>query len=103
MRKENRQRSVQEMIERTRQITAGIHRPPPMTSGANAAAAEYDLQNIGQIPVPRTKQQTSSQKKQDDILRRNSEKYEEMMRQRKDELKRKRGALELNSDLDLDI
>ena len=26
-----------------------------------------------------------------------------MMRQRKDELKRKRGALELNSDLDLDV
>ena len=36
-------------------------------------------------------------------MRKNSEKYEEMMRQRKDELKRKRGALELNSDLDLDV
>jgi len=37
------------------------------------------------------------------MLRRNSEKYEGMMKLRKDELKRKRGALELNSDLDLDL
>ena len=35
-------------------------------------------------------------------MRRNSEKYEGMMKLRKDELKRKRGALELNSDLDVD-
>ena len=34
-------------------------------------------------------------------LMRNSQKYDEMMKGRKDELRRKRGALELNSDLEV--
>ena len=38
----------------------------------------------------------------DELLRRNSQKYDDMMKQRRDELKRRRGALELNSDLDVD-
>ena len=37
----------------------------------------------------------------DDMLRRNSQKYDELMKQKRDDLKRKRGALELNSDLDI--
>lgn len=36
-------------------------------------------------------------------MRKNSEKYEGIVKSRKDELKRKRGALELNSDLDMDL
>ena len=35
-----------------------------------------------------------------DDLRRNSQKYDDLMKKKRDELKRKRGALELNSDLD---
>ena len=38
----------------------------------------------------------------DELLRRNSQKYDDMMKQRRDELKRRRGALELNSDLEVD-
>ena len=36
------------------------------------------------------------------MMRKNSQKYDDMMKGRRDELKRKRGALELNSDLDFD-
>ena len=44
----------------------------------------------------------SNSKQNDEVLRRNSQKYDDMMKMRRDELKRKRGALELNSDLDVD-
>ena len=101
MRKENRQKSVIDMVERTRQINAGILRTNP--SRPDMLPDDYDLSNIAQIPVPRTRQQQMSNSKQnDEVLRRNSQKYDDMMKMRRDELKRKRGALELNSDLDVD-
>ena len=56
-----------------------------------------DLPNLSKV-----KAKSSSQNQADDILRRNSQKYDELMKSRRDELKRKRGALELNSDLELD-
>ena len=34
------------------------------------------------------------------MMRRNSQKYDTLMKQKRDEIKRKRGALDLNSDLD---
>ena len=101
VRKENRQRSVVDMIERTRQISAGVLRPNVANSllPANLAAEDVreapTLPNLSKIPLPKSKI------KQEDMLLRNSQKYDDLMKQRRDELRRKRGALELNSDLDL--
>lgn len=95
MRKENRQRSVQEMIHRTREIAAGNLRP-----NMSSQRLPQDEQNTPEIRL--TKMQKDKAHKQEDILRRNSQKYEDLMKERRDELKRKRGALDLNSDLDVD-
>lgn len=54
------------------------------------------------MPITSKTKPPSSHFKQDDLLRRNSQKYDDLMKQRRDELRRKRGALELNSDLELD-
>ena len=100
VRKEKRQRSVVEMIERTRQISAGVLRPNVASLlPANIAIEDVKeappLPNLSKIPLPKSKI------KQEDLLLRNSQKYDDLMKQRRDELRRKRGALELNSDLDL--
>ena len=99
VRKEKRQRSVVEMIERTRQILAGVLRPNVASLlPANIAPEDVKeappLPNLSKIPLPKSKI------KQEDMLLRNSQKYDDLMKQRRDELRRKRGALELNSDLD---
>ena len=85
------------MITRTRQITAGgILRP-----NASKHDIDYegiDMPDLAKIPAARSQDGLSN----DDMLRRNSQKYEDIMKQKRDELKRKRGALALNSDLDID-
>ena len=50
---------------------------------------------LSKIPV------SKSMESQKDELRRNSQKYDDLLQKQRDELKRKRGALELNSDLDM--
>ena len=100
VRKENRARSVVEMIERTRQISAGVLRPDmagllPANNATEDVKEAPPLPNLSKIPLPKSKI------KQEDMLLRNSQKYDDLMKQRRDELRRKRGALELNSDLDL--
>ena len=101
VRKEHRARSVVEMIERTRQISAGVPRPNvangllPANVATEEAKEAPPLPNLSKIPLPKSKI------KQEDMLLRNSQKYDDLMKQRRDELRRKRGALELNSDLDL--
>ena len=52
------------------------------------------------VGMPKSSSQVRSKK--EDLLR-NSQKYDSMMKVRKDELKRKRGALELNSDAEPDV
>ena len=89
------------MIERTRQISAGVPRPNvangllPANVAMEEAKEAPPLPNLSKIPLPKSKI------KQEDMLLRNSQKYDDLMKQRRDELRRKRGALELNSDLDL--
>jgi len=82
------------MIERTRQVAAGVLRP------ANSINALSQVETPEQVHS--TKSKPKSLGKADEMLRKNSQKYEDLMKERKDELRRKRGALELNSDLDLD-
>ena len=49
-----------------------------------------------------TKNKPVSHGKNDEMIRRNSQKYDDVMKSRREELRRKRGALELNSDLDFE-
>lgn len=49
-----------------------------------------------------TRNKPMSHGRGDEMLRRNSQHYDNVMKERKEELRRKRGALEINSDLDFD-
>lgn len=80
------------MIQRTREVAAGVLRPQVSSSKAELGA----LPNLAKMPTV-----SKSMESQKDELRRNSQKYEDLLKKQRDELKRKRGALELNSDLDL--
>lgn len=71
MRKENRQRSVQEMIERTRMITAGILRPQV----SNSIGELETLPSLAnKVPVSKSMESNNEE------LRRNSQKYEDLLK-----------------------
>lgn len=97
IRQENRQRSVADMIQRTRQITRG----GGLSSKDLLPNSQHELQRADLFKVPTPKNKMDIKQRHDDMLRRNSQKYDELMKQKRDDLKRKRGALELNSDLDI--
>lgn len=104
VRRENREKSLHEMVQRTRQVSAGIAiRPNPNDPVRQSTKAEMPA-NLPKLRVGGRSKSGIRQSVDDGLqLMRNSQKYDEMMKGRKDELKRKRGALELNSDLDVDL
>ena len=100
LRQENRQKSVVDMIERTKQISHGGIRQNASNTNLLPLSQQFieKPDNLFKVPTPKVKK--GIEKRQDDMMRRNSQKYDTLMKQKRDEIKRKRGALDLNSDLD---
>ena len=101
VRRDNRMRSVQEMIERTRMVAGG--KIPDIILRHNSNNALIANNSTPEMANLKNKKHSSQSKgAEDDVLRRNSQKYDDLIKSRREELRRKRGALDLNSDLDLD-
>ena len=87
------------MIERTRQVASGALRP---AASSNVISATVGLSETPDQPLSTKNNLQGLSRHVDGALRQNSQKYDDLMKKKKDELRRKRGALELNSDLDFD-
>lgn len=114
VRKEKRERSLQEMAIRTRQVTSGIALRPSSLADAQdpvrqSAAADMPA-NLPKLqgvlrPGGGARSKSGLRESADDVqlMRKNSQKYDDVVKGRKEELRRKRGALDMNSDLDVEL
>ena len=113
VRKEKRERSLQEMAIRTRQVTSGIALRPSSLADAQdpvrqSAAADMPatlpkLQGVLRPGGARSKSGLRESADDVQLMRKNSQKYDDVVKGRKEELRRKRGALDMNSDLDVEL
>ena len=78
-------------------MASGIVKPSITHVIANAPDDSSQKREIASIT------KSKSVEKGIDLMRKNSNKYDNLMKERKDELRRKRGALELNSDQGMEL
>ena len=105
------------MVARTRQASSGIALKPNSLADAPEAndpvrqSMQADMpRNLPKLQgVPRTgggaRSKSGLRESADDVqlMRKNSQKYDDVVKGRKDELRRKRGALDMNSDLGTEL
>ena len=98
-RKENRMKSMQEMEERTKAIGSSktrLHHELQQRFKEVEAKTNMNVSNLENIKNRLDPEQEAQ------LLSVSQNKYEDILRAKREELKKKRGALEVNADLDID-